>query len=202
MSLFEMDTPAITTTPEAVSVAELDRALTAQFVIAWAGETGEQPRLRWWRSDLVSEFGGEDLFRRLLPATWRWASLQAAREAARRRDAQLRSQDHDPDAVISLFHLGQSFDEHIEERLRDLKHDGQIPSVALPGLDVITDDWRPARFAEWLAAHGAVETTTTSIGRRIKGDLPSGLDLRVRKLVAALVPTGEAYPLPHFRRTP
>ena len=60
----------------------LDQFLTRQVAVAWAGESGESgERLGWWRSDLVSEFGGEDLFRRLLPTTWLWAVLQAVREA-------------------------------------------------------------------------------------------------------------------------
>jgi hypothetical protein len=71
-----------------IPMSEIDRALTAQFVVAWAGEGGEEKRLGWWRSDLVSEFGGKDLFRRLLPKTWAWAVLQAVREAARRKDAE------------------------------------------------------------------------------------------------------------------
>ncbi|GAB4568166.1 MAG: hypothetical protein Tsb0020_21310 [Haliangiales bacterium] len=43
-------------------LSEIDFALTAQIIIAWAGEGGEEPRLSWWRSDMVSEFGsdGED----------------------------------------------------------------------------------------------------------------------------------------------
>jgi hypothetical protein len=69
------------------TLEELDFALTAQLVVAWAGESGEEQRLGWWRTDLASEFGGEDLFRRLLPNSWPWATLQAVREAARRRDA-------------------------------------------------------------------------------------------------------------------
>ena len=56
--------------------SELDQVLAAQLALAWAGEAGEEPRLGWWRSDLTSEFGGEDLFQRLLPRTWRWATLQ------------------------------------------------------------------------------------------------------------------------------
>ncbi len=76
--------------PSPIPSSELDRVLTAQLALAWAGESGEEPRLRWWRSDLASEFGGEDLFQRLLPHTWRWAVLQGAREAARRRDAEAR----------------------------------------------------------------------------------------------------------------
>ena len=71
--------------PPAPQTAEVDLLLTAQIAVAWAGEgqVGEEPRLGWWRSDLTSEFGGRDLFERLLPRTHRWAVLQAVREAAR-----------------------------------------------------------------------------------------------------------------------
>lgn len=43
----------------------LDGILTLQLAVAWAGEAGEEPRLRWWRTDLAGEFGGRDLFERL-----------------------------------------------------------------------------------------------------------------------------------------
>jgi hypothetical protein len=55
---------------ESLSLSGL--ALTVQLVVGWAGEAGENPRLGWWNTDLASEFGGEDLFRRLLPNSWRW----------------------------------------------------------------------------------------------------------------------------------
>src|SRR3954447_16703041 len=103
-----------------ITRADLDFVLTAQIALAWAGEAGEEPRLGWWRSDLTSEFGGEDLFRRLLPNTWRWATLQGAREAARRRDADIRSRDHDPDRILSLYRLGLEADERLDERLHEL----------------------------------------------------------------------------------
>lgn len=200
MSVLEIDTPRPADKRAPVPLSDIDLALTAQLVVAWAGEGGEdEPRLGWWRCDLVSEFGGEDLFRRLLPATWAWATLQAAREAARIHDARLRQKDAEPERVISLFALGFDLDERLEERLQDLKRSGVHPSEALPGLDVITHDWRPERFAEWVDGHGEARATTTSIGRRIPGDPPARLDQRVQKLVAALTPTGEAYPLPHFR---
>ena len=117
-------------------MSDIDMALTSQLVVAWAGETGEERRLGWWRSDLASEYGGEDLFRRLLPSTWRWAALQGAREAARRVDAELRRRDHEPDRIVSLFSLGFELDERIEERLADLKRSGRTPDEALPGLAV------------------------------------------------------------------
>lgn len=111
MSMFEAETSPTRAARVPIPMSEIDRALTAQFVVAWAGESGEEKRLGWWRSDLVSEFGGKDLFRRLLPSTWAWAVLQGAREAARRKDAELRRQDHDPDRILSLFSLGFELDE-------------------------------------------------------------------------------------------
>ncbi|MEB3167475.1 MAG: BREX-6 system BrxE protein, partial [Synechococcaceae cyanobacterium] len=101
VSLLELDPSAGGSGPEApltspgqgaaVANSDLDIALTAQIVVAWAGESGEQPRLGWWQTDLVSEFGGEDLLKELLPRTWPWAMLQAVREAARRKDEELRA---------------------------------------------------------------------------------------------------------------
>ena len=45
-----------------VDTADIDATLTAQLAVAWAGEGGEETRLGWWRSDMVSEYGGEYLF--------------------------------------------------------------------------------------------------------------------------------------------
>lgn len=179
--------------------SDLDFALTAQIVVAWAGEAGEVKRLGWWRSDLVSEFGGEDLLGRLLPATWRWATLQAVRETARRRDAEMRGQHHDADQVISLYRFGFEIDERIDERLADLKRSGDTPEKALPGLSVITRDWSRASFLDWVQGHGEADSSAAPIGRQLKGDPPSALDHKVRRLVAALAPFADSYPLPHFR---
>jgi hypothetical protein len=185
-----------------ILTSEIDHALTAQFVVAWAGETGEEKRLGWWRSDLVSEFGGIDLFRRLLPSTWEWAVLQGAREAARRKDTELRRQDHDPDRILSLFSLGFELDERIEERLQDLKRSARAPREALTGLDDgIEPTWNRERFLNWARGHGETETTASPIGRRVKGSPPSTLDQLVRQLVGALVPLADSYPLPHFRKS-
>lgn len=185
-----------------VPMSDVDFALTAQIVVAWAGEAGEEKRLSWWRSDVISEFGGEDLFRRLLPSTWQWAVLQGVRETARRRDAELRRQDHDPDRIISLFNFGFELDERVEERFQDLKRTGRVPQEVLPGLAIISDGWSQACFYEWVAAHGDAETSVTPVGRRLKGAPPSGLDQLVRRLVAGLAPAADNYPLPHFHRAP
>jgi hypothetical protein len=195
-----MNIPYTETPSRAPSIAAIDFALTAQSIVAWAGEAGEERRLGWWRTDLISEFGGEDLFRRLLPATWAWATLEGAREAARRRDAELRRDDSAPDKVLSLFNLGFELDERLDERLASLKSSHRTPDEALPGLAFIRSDWRPDRFLAWL--DGPADFTPTSIGRRLKGTPPTDLDPLIRKLLAALAPLSDAYPLPHYRRSP
>ncbi|WP_373510947.1 BREX-6 system BrxE protein [Thiocapsa sp.] len=203
MSETTLDTP---TTParnldRVVPPSDLDTLLTAQIAVAWAGERGEQPRLRWWDSDLTSEMGGEDLFQQLLPVTWQWATLQAARAAAQRYDAVLRARDHAPDTILTLFSQGFTIDELTEERLQVLKRSGVPPASALPGLtDLIQAQWNRARVIDWLDSFGAVDTAPTPIGRLIKGPVPEGLDQRVRKLLGALNPLADTYPLPHYRR--
>src|SRR5262245_58574859 len=92
--------------------SDIDYALTMQLAVAWAGETGGA-RLSWWRSELVSEFGGEDLFRRLLPTTWQWATFEAAREAAIRTEMALRRLDPESDRIVSLYCFGTATDERI-----------------------------------------------------------------------------------------
>lgn len=94
-----------------VPPSDLDWLLTAQIAVAWAGEKGEERRLGWWDCDLTSELGGTDLFQSLLPATWAWATLQAARAGATRRDAAMRALGSDPDAVLTLFFQGFFIDE-------------------------------------------------------------------------------------------
>lgn len=181
-------------------MSDIDGALTAQLVVAWAGETGDDNRLAWWRSDLASEFGGEDLFRRLLPQTWRWAVLQGAREGARRKDAELRRQDHDHDRIVSLFSLGFELDEVIDERLQDLKRSGRAPDEALPNVAIVTAGWHRDRFWDWVAGNGQVDLTQSVVGRRLRGTPPTDVGQMVRALVAGLAPAAGTYPLPHFRR--
>lgn len=123
--------------PRPILPSELDLLLTSQVAVAWAGENGlggDERRLGWWRSDLVSEYGGRDLFQRLLPHTWPWAVLQAVREASRRCDQRIRGQDNDPDRIVSLYRLGFEIDERADQRWQDLKRSGKTPLDALPGL--------------------------------------------------------------------
>ena len=184
-----------------IGTTRLDTLLTLQLAVAWAGEGGEEPRLGWWRSDLASEYGGEDLFQQLLPSTWRWAVLQAVREAARRHDARLRRGDHAPDSLYSLFNLGFDLDERLDERLAHHKRNGTTPTDALPGLtSVIREDWDADAFAKWAAPDGSPNAKTTPAGRQLSGAPPADPVEAARQLVAALVPLGEAYPLPHYRQ--
>ena len=184
-----------------VSKADVDFALTAQIVVAWAGEAGEEKRLGWWRTDLASEFGGEDLFKQLLPNSWPWATLQAVREAARRKDAELRRMSPDHDQMLSLFALGFDVDERIDERLRDHKRSGEEPVLALPGLSaVISAEWDPSVFVRWAEGKGVSKFKTEPNARRVAGDTFMGLTELVAKLVGGLVPLAAAYPLPYVRR--
>lgn len=189
------------------TTGDLDLALTAQIAVAWAGEGGEEPRLNWWQTDLVSEFGGEDLMRRLLPKTYPWAMLQAVREAARHKDEELRAKASDPDQLVTLFRFGFELDEQIEERLQGHKKSGCSPQEALPGLaDLLgaslLEPWDQTKFEYWVDSFGPVQTDHLPTGRLVKGAAPAGLDRKVRQLVAGLAPLGDAYSLPHFRTKP
>ena len=201
VSMFDVESAPVDSHREPIPLSNIDMVLTLQLVVAWAGETGEGRGLGWWESDLVSEYGGEDLFGELLPSTWRWAVLQGAREAARQVDTELRGRDREPDRLVSLFSLGAACDERIEERLAELKRSGRAPGEALPGLAVIGDGWDPGGFWDWVSGHGDAAATASPAGRRLHGSPPSAVDQQARRLVAGLAPAAESYPLPHFRRS-
>lgn len=181
----------------------LDAALEAQFIVAWVGELGEgeNRRLGWWKTQLGDEYAGIDLFRRLLPNTWEWAVLEAAREAARREDARRREDTHDADAMLSLFSLGFELDERIEERLDDLKRSTDDPQLVFSDLRALRQEgYRRDAVKSWLEKRPAVEAVATPSGRRIRGDAPDRLEELLNGLLAALLPLGDEYPVPHYRR--
>jgi hypothetical protein len=181
--------------------AELDRALSAQLVVAWAGERAEDPpRLNWWNTNLISEFGGEDLFRELMPTTWAWATMQAAREAARRHDARARAADHDPDQLRSLFHLGTAIDERLDERLAEHKAKGRPPEEALPLYGAaVRGGFDRERFAAWLADRPAVAHQPSPTGHALVNAPATTLSALIDALLVGLLPLDKAYPLPHTR---
>ena len=157
MSLFDAEAPARAARAPLL-VSELDRALTAQLVVAWAGESGDEESGSAGGAPTSCPSSAARIFSGgCCPSTWRWAVLQGAREAARRKDAELRRQDHDPDRILSLFSLGFELDERIDERLQDLKRSGGAPQEALPGLaDGIDATWNRDRFLDWVRGHGEV----------------------------------------------
>ncbi|MDA1015586.1 MAG: BREX-6 system BrxE protein [Planctomycetota bacterium] len=183
-----------------VNSANLDHLLTAQFALAWAGEGGDAPRLGWWRTELCCEDGGEDLFKRLLPGSFAWATLQAVRETARRSDTECRGDNHDPDRLISLYRLGFVLDGRAEERLADLKRTARSPQEALPGLKaVIGSGWSRDSFESWVKSHGTPSVVKDPMGVRLRGVPPASFQEVVDNLVAAHRPFPESYPLPHYR---
>lgn len=192
---------AQTTNTLEITNSTLDKTLSAQFIVGWAGESGEEPRLGWWQTDMCSEFGGEDLFQQILPRTHQWATLQTVREAAARTDAGMRQRAHDSDTILSLFALGFHLDEKIQDRLRFLKQSGQSPSEALPELGrILSAEWKQDEFADWVAGHGDVKFQKDPAGRHLRGKVPDSVDSLADKLIAGLSPIAEEYPMPHFRR--
>jgi len=186
----------------------LDRVLTAQLVVAWAGESGdpedpESQRLGWWRTDLTNEFGGASFFEDLLPSTAAWAGFEAAREAARRHDDANRNQIAQPDQFLTLFRLGFHADERIDERMAELKRSGQTPAEALPVLAEIADEesWDAEEFAEWLHAQASPRVEVEPAGRRVTGAPPADVGRLVANLLGAMVPLSDGFPMPHYRQT-
>lgn len=186
--------------PPAVGRDVLDQILVLQLLVAWAGEgASDPPRLGWWRTSLVDEFGGEDLFRRLTPRTWKWAVLEAARVAARSVDAVARSHAAAGDQLHSLFHFGFAIDEQLDDRLSELKRSTSDPAEVLPGLVRTSSGWDLAQFIAWLSSLAPVTAASSSVGRRLTSAAPSDHAAAARMLAAAMVPITERYPAPHFK---
>lgn len=180
--------------------AQLDVLLTLQLATAWAGErSGDEPRLGWWATDMVSEFGGHALFARLTPRTARWAALEVAREAARRTDAAARGRDANPDRLRSLFSMGFAVDEQLADRLALHKRSEDPPEVALPELGTLLARWDRDAFAAWATRGPKPNTANEPSGRRLTSAMPDDPVEVGRRLVHALVPFSDSYPCPHVR---
>ncbi|MBX3247837.1 MAG: BREX-6 system BrxE protein [Myxococcales bacterium] len=200
-------TDLATSSPAPIPASTLDFVLDVQFAVAWAGEgLKSEKRQGWWASMFAFEFGGEALFADLLPNTHRWAVLRAAREAARRKDAELRAKADDPDRLVSLFRLGFALDEALEERLADRVHDDPRREHTSRALAALIDaDFSPTSFTRFLegllaTVETEVDFTPSPSGRRVVGEPPKDARLLVAKLAGALLPLADAYPLPHFKR--
>jgi hypothetical protein len=180
---------------------DLTTILETQLATAWAGEADtDPPRLGWWRTAMVDEFGGHDLLQRIAPRTWEWAALDAARGAARRVDARARARTDDADGVVTLFRLGFEIDEEVDELLLRMKQEQTPLCEAMPRLaKLIAGGWEADRFALWLPKAEETVYTKTPTGRRMRDVAPEAPVERVMKLASALTPFQETYPLPHYR---
>ena len=179
--------------------AALDTVIALQLTVAWAGEGRCSPRrLGWWDTDLIDEAGGGDFFKRLMPHTHAWASLEAAREAGRRVDAKARGKMAAPDAMRTIFFLGFELDEQVGDRLAALKRSGRTPADALPLPLPLTSDFVKDKVT---AAFQGGDATFTVVpgGRQLTGQRPDAPEMLVRRLAAALVPLAEQYPLPFYK---
>jgi hypothetical protein len=184
---------------------DIDSLLSAQLIVAWAGEKGSSNdnasrRLGWWDTNLVDE-GAEYDLKELLPNTWRWATLQSVRQAAKIHDLTIRAKDHDPDRLLTLFSLGFEIDEKVDERLLQFKQNSKAIEEVLPDVaSMITSGWSVERFTSWVTKHGKESTTTVPAGRRLKGQPPEEIQAVVGRLVAGLAPLADIYPMPHFKQ--
>jgi hypothetical protein len=180
---------------------ELDQILALQLLIAWAGETpgGAHPRLGWWKTDVIDDDAGGDLWKRLLPRTHRWAGLDAARRAAYLTDERLRRPAKNADDQLTLFHFGFEIDEALAERLAHHVLEARNPAEVLPALSALSSRFDRTALAKTLGADG-VDASFKVVpgGRQLKKIANEPLPARARRLATALLaaPVAPAYPVP------
>jgi hypothetical protein len=190
-------------TSERISASTLDAILALQMTIAWAGEGLCEPkRLDWWRTDVVDAAGGGDLFKRLFPKTHQWAALEAVRSAAIGTDRRERAKLAKPDGLRTLFFWGANVDEQLNDRLAEHKRNAtsQMPAEVLPlSIDLRAASFDRAAFAALLSSSDRIETKIVPGGRLLVTDGAEDLDIKAKKLAAALLPLADNYPMPMYR---
>lgn len=183
-----------------IKESTLDQIIAIQFTVAWAGEAlSDPPRLKWWRTDLVDEYGGGDLLERLAPRSHKWASLEAVREAAILTDKKARQRMADPDKVRTLYFWGFEIDEQVTERLRALKMSQRDPAKALPIPLDFSSEFDKDELEKYLKSDVPADFMVQMSGRELKQSLPDDLSLAAKTLATALLPLSEEYPAPFFR---
>ena len=180
---------------------EIDRILAIQFIVAWAGESAEDPkRLGWWQSDLVDPLGGGDFLKRLLPGTHNWVTLQSARKIAQKVDSKARLQLPKPDSVRTIFFWGFDIDHRIEDRIRHLKAQRLAPKDALELPFELGSDWNEDTFLKYLNELDADGCYTDKReGRELKNADYESQVRAIKQLAKALAPFQGTYQLPYFR---
>lgn len=186
----------------------LDEILTLQLGVAWAGERGvpgepETRRMGWWATCAVDEFGGEELYTRLVPQTSAWATFETARRAAWWvEEARLREANGQ---LLSLFHLSPELNELLEDRLYAHKLSGRPIEARLPALGALISQCAPdeafdeGAFRSWAAALGAVAFEDGATGRRLQSAPREALEIARQCAAALAAPTSHAdtWPMPH-----
>jgi hypothetical protein len=185
-----------------VTTDTLDKILALQITVAWAGEGACEPkRLDWWRTDLIDEYGGGDLFGRLFPKTHQWASLEAVRQAAIQVDKRKRLEMAKPDDVRTLFFWGYIIDEQLGQRLAFYKQGCENPLRSLPyfPVDIYKSFSRNEFESSIRIPNYKVNFKVVPNGREIGDGMLEALDEGAKKLAAALLPLADSYPMPFFR---
>lgn len=188
--------------------AVLDEILTLQLAVAWAGERGapgedDTCRMGWWATCAVDEFGGEELYTRLLPDTAAWAVLETARRGAWCAEERTLKTHNQP--VQTLFHLAPEVDEALEDRLYAHKLSGDDVGARLPGLAALIERCGGEAFDEgafraWAGDLCPVTFKDVVVGRQVQGDVGAPLEVARRCVAALQAPTQRAktWPLPHM----
>jgi len=177
------------------NIVALDIILNWQMAIAWAGEANCQPtRLGWWRTDLIDNEGGGDLFARLFPRTKAYAGWESVRDAAIAVDRRARQRMATPDEIRTLFFWGFDIDEQLNDRLAQRKQRGE--ELVLPIA------WKEEFDREILATQirdccGESKYRLVAGGREVNNS--DTLEHNVLALVAAFVPWERDYPMPFCR---
>lgn len=185
----------------AIATEELDTVLMLQFFIAWAGEElTDPPRLSWWSTQLLDEWGGEDLFKRLFPRTFEWALLEAVRKVAIQADRQKRKNLAQPDNVHTLFFWGFGIDEKLEERLSFYKQSNSQPYDVLNFPLDLKEEFEKTAFEEAIKSlNSEISTKIVPEGREIKDVMPELIADAAKNLVSGLIPLADKYPMPFYR---
>jgi hypothetical protein len=179
----------------------IDLILALQITVAWAGEGLCDPqRLNWWRTDVVDEDGGGDLFQRLFPKTHQWTSLEAVRQVAVQKDQQIRLGMAQPDQVRTLFFLGFELDERFADRMISHKRNGELPQKVLPLPIDLKEQFSKPGFEAALQVPGQkIDFQVSPAGRELEGKMPEAPELWIRNLATALLPLSDRYPMPFYR---